>query len=70
MTVKLYSTHCPKCNVIAAKLKQKNVEFELIDNFDIQELIDKGFRSAPILVVDDNYMDFTKANEWVKEYKS
>lgn len=67
MDIKLYSTHCPKCSVIAKKLEQKGIDFELIDDFDIQILIDKGFRSAPILVVNDEYMEFNKANEWIKE---
>lgn len=66
MSVKLYSTHCPRCNVLEKKLTQKGIEFELIDDFDVKTLIKKGFLSAPVLVVDDNYMDFIKANDWLK----
>lgn len=67
MNVKLYSTHCPRCNVLAKKLEQSGIEFELIDNFDISILTDRGFYSVPVLVVDDKPMEFTKANEWIKE---
>ena len=67
MIVKLYSTHCPRCIVLAKKLEQKGIEFELIEDFNIKDLIDKGFRSAPVLLVDNEYMDFSKANDWIKE---
>lgn len=65
-TVKLYTTYCPKCKVLETKLKQKNIEFEICDSeSDIQELIDKGFKSAPVLSVDDEFMNFTDAVNWV-----
>ena len=67
MKVTLYSTKCPRCRVIAAKLQKKNIEFELVEDFDLNILIDKGFKSAPVLVVDDEYMDFGKANTWINE---
>lgn len=65
-TVKLYTTYCPKCKVLETKLKQKNIEFEICDSeSNIQELIDKGFKGAPVLLVDDNFMNFTDAVNWV-----
>jgi len=67
MSVKLYSTKCPRCIVLEKKMQQKGIEFELITDFDVQVLIDKGFKSAPILEVDGECMEFTKANEWIKE---
>lgn len=66
MDVKLYSTHCPRCIVLEKKLNQKEIKYELIDDFDVNILIDKGFLSAPILVVGDEYMEFSKANEWIQ----
>ena len=65
--ITLYSTHCPKCNVLEKKLEKKGIEFELNDKFDVQELINKGFSTAPILQVDDEYMTFEKANKWLNE---
>ena len=65
MKVILYTTHCPKCNVLEKKLKEAAIEFETED--DINKLIEKGFMSAPILEVDGNNMDFGAAIKWVNE---
>ena len=61
----LYTTHCPKCKVLTIKLTQKNINFEVIDDIDTMQKM--GFRSAPMLDVDGELMDFTKALAWVKE---
>lgn len=61
--VKLFTTHCPKCNVLEKKLRAKNVPFETIE--DISEIVERGFTEAPILLVENNYMDFVSANAWV-----
>ena len=64
--VTLYTTHCPKCRVIEKKLEQKNIPYETIE--DVEEIIELGFRTVPILKVDDNtYLNFTEANDWIKE---
>lgn len=67
--VKLFSTGCPKCKVVEAKLKQKNVSFEVESNPDAviakgQEL---GILSAPILQIDDEYFEFSKAVKVINE---
>ena len=38
--VKLFSTGCPKCKVVEAKLKQKNIAFEV--ESDPDTIIAKG----------------------------
>ena len=63
--VTLFSTNCPKCRVLEQKLNQKNIAFDISDN--IQEVIDQGFMSAPVLKIGDDYMDFTTAITWLKE---
>ena len=65
MQVILYTTHCPKCKVLETKLKQKAIDFEIID--DENAMIDKGFMSAPMLEVDEKVMDFSAAINWTKE---
>jgi len=65
MRVILYTTHCPKCKVLEVKLKQKAIDFEIID--DEKVMIDKGFMSAPMLEVDEKVMDFSAAINWIKE---
>ena len=59
----LYSTGCPRCNVLKKKLSDKNIRYELSDN--VERLSDMGFRSVPVLEVDGNYMDFSEAVKWV-----
>lgn len=63
MKIVLYSTGCPRCNVLETKLKNKGIDFEEVNDEDI--MINKGFDSVPVLEVDGNYMDFGKANEFI-----
>lgn len=63
MSIILYSTHCPCCNVIEKKLKSKNLEYVEVN--DSQIMKNKGFTTVPILDVDGTVMDFSAANEWL-----
>lgn len=65
MNIVLYSTHCPKCNVLEAKLKQKNIKFE--ENNDVELMAQKGFMMAPVLEVDGAVYNFKEAVEWIGE---
>lgn len=59
----LYSTGCPRCRVLEQKLQNKNIDF--VFAADMLDAIDKGFLSAPVLEVDDEWMDFGEAVKWV-----
>ena len=61
----LYTTHCPKCNVLETKLKSKNIEFEICEDIDL--MLSKGLQQAPYLEVDNELMDFSNAIKWVNE---
>ena len=61
----LYSTGCPKCQVLKSKLDSKDISYELFDNKD--KMIDKGFTNVPILEVDGEIMDFKRAVEWINK---
>ena len=63
MSIKLFTSHCPKCRVIETKLKQKNIEYT--EETNLQEVIDAGFKSVPILKVDDKYYKFEDANRLI-----
>ncbi len=63
MSVVLYSTHCPKCNVLEKKLKQKNIQYEEVN--DIDTIKSKGYLAVPILEIDGIGMDFKEANDWI-----
>lgn len=63
MKITLYSTHCPKCNVLEKKLKMRNLEYEEVN--DVQIMREKGYLTVPILEVDGKSMDYKKANDWI-----
>ena len=65
MNIILHSTHCPRCNVLETKLKQKNIVFE--ENNDVDLMIQKGFTMAPILEIDGVAYNFKEAVEWIGE---
>ena len=65
MNVILYSTHCPKCNVLSKKLNEMNITYTEVDDADI--MIAKGFTQAPMLEVNGTIMNFSQAIEWVNE---
>lgn len=63
MKVTLYSTNCPKCNILEKKLNEKGVAFDIVTDPD--KITEKGFLSAPLLEVDGEIMDFSKGFVWV-----
>lgn len=63
MKITLYTTNCPKCRVLETKLKQKNIEFDVVDDENV--MIGKGFMEAPILEVDGKVMNFSNAMNWI-----
>ena len=71
MMIKLYGTHCPKCNVIEKKLLSKNIEFEMIDDPDkvVEFGHDHNLNSAPIIELEDgSVLDFVGANKLLNSY--
>lgn len=60
----LWSTHCPRCNVLETKLKQKNIDYEEIN--DVEHMKSKGFTEAPKLEVDGVVYGFKEAVDWLK----
>lgn len=71
MKVVLYSTHCPKCNILEKKLTQKGIDFTIVD--DNAEVVRFGkshkIMSAPILQVNNAVFDFSSANAWINDAK-
>lgn len=63
MEIIFYSTHCPKCKVLEAKLKNKNINY--VENNDVDSMLQKGIKSTPCLEVDGKILDFKTAVEWV-----
>lgn len=65
MEVILYSTGCPKCNVLKKKLNDKNINFT--ENNDIDIMTSLGIEQVPVLSIDGKLMDFSQANAWINE---
>jgi len=59
----LYSTNCPKCKVLKAKLTQKNIEHETIT--DIDKMLALSIRTAPLLEVDGKRYEFSEAINFI-----
>lgn len=68
MKVTLYSTHCPRCSVLEAKLREKNIEFT--EETDVQKMLSLGIKSAPALGVDEKILDFKEAVNWIKAWNA
>lgn len=66
--VTLYTTHCPKCEVLLMKLEDANIPFTIVDNIDevIAVGTKHGIMSAPILQIDERVMGFSEAVEWIR----
>jgi glutaredoxin len=65
MKIIIFSTGCPQCRVLEAKLKQKGIEYEVVN--DIAIMTEKGYMSVPVLEVDDVSMTFKQAVDWVNK---
>ena len=65
MTVTLYTTHCPRCQVLAAKLDQAAIKYDVCEN--VNEMLEKGIMSVPVLEIDGNQLDFKQAVDWVNK---
>lgn len=63
MKVILYSTGCPKCNVLKKKLDNLGIEYTVNSDRELMQM--KGFNLLPVLEVDDIPMEFKRAIDWV-----
>lgn len=64
MKIIFYSTHCPKCKVLEAKMKKAGLTYTEVD--DVDEMMRLGLKSAPYLNVDGVLLDFAAANKFLK----
>lgn len=67
MKLILYSTGCPRCNVLKKKLSEKNIAYEEFTDSD--QMIDMGIESVPVLSVNGELFDFMQANTWINSYE-
>lgn len=63
--MRLISNGCKKCKILQSKLDEKGLGYDKSDN--MQELIDLGFKTVPVLEVDGEYMEFGRAMKWIQD---
>lgn len=70
MNIVLYRTAtCPKCKVLEAKLKQKNIPFT--ECLDAAIMTQMGLTSVPYLQVDGgDPMPMAAANKWINQQEA
>ena len=59
----LYTTHCPKCEILKAKLDAKNIKYHMIDDVEIMK--EKGLTTVPVIQVNGELLEFKAAVDWV-----
>lgn len=59
-----YTTHCPRCNVLKAKLDKANFVYDTCE--DLDTMLALGIQSAPALKVGEKIMNFKEAIDWLK----
>ena len=65
MGIVLYSTGCPKCKVLEAKMKSKGISYVEINDVEVMEA--KGIMALPVLEVDGELKNFNEAMAWLNE---
>ena len=64
MNIIFYSTDCPRCRILKKKLDMAGLEYTI--NTDVDQMLKMGFQEAPVLGVDNAFMNFTQANTWLR----
>jgi len=60
----LFTTGCPQCKILKAKLDKKEIDY--IVQEDLSEIISLGFQSVPVLKLSKgNYLTFSAAIQWI-----
>ena len=65
MNVILYSTGCPKCNILKKKLADAKIDYSVVEDVDV--MLSKGLKDVPWLEVDGNLMNFVDSSKWINE---
>lgn len=64
-SITIYTTHCPRCEVLKKKLYQKGITwFNEIDSIEIMNNL--GIKSVPMMSINNGeLMNFEEAIKWV-----
>jgi glutaredoxin-related protein len=59
----LYSTGCPKCNVLKKKLAAAGIDYDEETNVEIMESL--GISAVPVLKINNQLLSFTEAVKYI-----
>lgn len=65
MEITLYTSNCPKCKILKAKLDDKKINYNICDDTNV--MTEKGITSLPALEIDGEMKTFRFAVDWVNE---
>lgn len=63
--VVFYTTGCPKCGVLKKKLDAKGIDYQ--ENNSVHEMLELGITQVPVLKVEDQFLEFAEANNWINQ---
>ena len=63
--ITLYSTCCPKCQILKKKLDAKDINYITIT--DTNTMLSMVLNFLPVLQVEEKLLDFANAVEWVNK---
>lgn len=61
----LYSTGCPRCDVLKRKLGDNNIQYTECN--DTEKMLSVGIIEVPVLKVDNNLLGFSDAIKWINQ---
>lgn len=61
--VVLYSTGCPKCQVLKKKLNASGMQYSACEDRD--RMIQNGISEVPVLQIDDTYLNFKESVDFI-----
>lgn len=65
MNVIMYTTHCPRCEVLKTKLLNKKITFE--EETSVVKMKELGIDNVPVLNINGDLKNFTEAIKWINE---
>lgn len=65
MNVIMYTTHCPRCEVLKTKLLNKKITFE--EETSVVKMKELGIDNVPVLSINGDLKNFTEAIKWINE---
>ena len=63
----LYSTGCPKCNVLKKKLSAASIKYKEVTDIDLMHKL--SIDSVPVLKVDTGLLNFSEAVKFINEVR-